>query len=62
MTVQPSRFVAGRPTWQAVWNEWLPRSGHLPVHGPEFEVYGEGFDPRTGPGGIEVWTAIQPPA
>lgn len=49
-------------TWQAIWNEWLPRSGHVPVHGPEFEVYGEGFDPRTGAGGIEVWTAIQPPA
>jgi predicted transcriptional regulator YdeE len=40
-------------TWQAIWNDWLPRSGRVPVHGPEFELY-RGSDV------IEVWSPIQP--
>ncbi len=49
-------------TWQAIWNDWLPRSGYTPVDGPEFELYREDFDPRTGTGGIEVWSPVLPPA
>jgi AraC family transcriptional regulator len=48
------------PPRQAIWNDWLPRSGWRPVDGPEFEVYGERFDPRTGRGVIEVWSPVQP--
>lgn len=51
-----------RDTWQAIWHHWLPRSGYTPVHGPEFEVYGERFDPRTREGTVEIWTPVQPPA
>jgi AraC family transcriptional regulator len=47
-------------TWLAIWNEWTPRSGRIPVHGPEFEVYGERFDPATGTGVIEIWSPVQP--
>lgn len=47
-------------TWDAVWNGWIPRSGHRPAHTPEFEVYDERFDPRTGSGVIEVWASIEP--
>jgi AraC family transcriptional regulator len=46
-------------TWQAIWNEWLPRSGWRPVGGPEFELYGERFDRRTGQGVIEVWSPVR---
>jgi AraC family transcriptional regulator len=35
-------------TWEAIWHEWLPRSGRVR------------FDPRTGLGGIEVWSPIEP--
>jgi AraC family transcriptional regulator len=45
-------------TWAAIWNEWLPRSGYQPANTPEFEVYDEGFDFRTGSGVIEVWASI----
>lgn len=45
-------------TWNAIWNEWLPRSGYQPANTPEFEVYGEGFDFRTGSGVIEIWASI----
>jgi AraC family transcriptional regulator len=47
-------------TWDAVWNDWIPRSGHQPAHTPEFERYDERFDPRTGTGVIEVWASIIP--
>lgn len=40
-------------TWEAIWNDWLPRSGRAPVDGPEFELYG-------GSEVIEVWSPIQP--
>ena len=50
-----------RNTWDAIWHEWLPRSGCTPADGPEFEVYGEGFDPETGTGRIEIWSPVQPP-
>ena len=45
-------------TWQAIWNDWLPRSGYRMANGPEFEVYDARFDPRTGTGLVEVWTSI----
>ena len=49
-----------RETWDAIWNDWLPRSGYVPVDGPEFAVYDDRFDVRTGTGGIEIWSPVQP--
>lgn len=49
-----------RATWQAIWHDWLPRSGRIPVHGPEFERYGADYDPATGLGRIEIWSPVQP--
>jgi AraC family transcriptional regulator len=46
-------------TWDAIWNDWLPRSGHQTAHAPDFEVYDERFDPRTGSGEIEIWVPIE---
>ncbi|HEX6373969.1 MAG TPA: GyrI-like domain-containing protein [Longimicrobium sp.] len=47
-------------TWDAIWNEWLPRSGYRLANTPEFELYDARFDPRTGAGVIEVWASILP--
>lgn len=58
----PGHVSTLQTTWDAIWHEWLPRSGLQPVDGPEFEVYGERFDPDTGLGGIEVWSPVQPVA
>lgn len=56
----PGHVSTLRQTWDAIWHHWLPRSGCVPVDGPEFEVYGAGFDVGTGTGGIEIWSPVQP--
>jgi AraC family transcriptional regulator len=48
-----------RRTWNTIWNQWLPRSGHEAADAPDFERYGEDFDPRTGMGSIEIWIPLQ---
>ena len=45
-------------TWQAIWNHELSSAGHKATDGPAFERYGQGFDPRTGRGGLEIWVPI----
>ncbi|MDH5254921.1 MAG: GyrI-like domain-containing protein [Gammaproteobacteria bacterium] len=47
-----------RETWQRILQEWLPDGGHESAHKPDFEVYGPGFDPGTGLGGVEIWISI----
>lgn len=47
-----------RSTCVAIWNRWLPESGHKAVDAPFFERYGAAFDPRTGMGGAEIWIPI----
>lgn len=49
-----------RHTWFTIYNKGLPESGYkIAVGAPEFERYGEEFDPRTGMGGVEIWIPIQ---
>jgi AraC family transcriptional regulator len=48
-----------RSTWLTIWNAWLPDSGHQLVDAPDFERYGQEFDPRTGTGGLEIWVPIE---
>jgi AraC family transcriptional regulator len=47
-------------TCDAIERQWLPRSHfHHPENSPDlFERYGEGFDPKTGTGDIEIWVSI----
>jgi AraC family transcriptional regulator len=47
-----------RQVWFTIFNKWLPESGHQISEGPEFERYGEEFDPVKGTGGFEVWIPI----
>ena len=51
-------------TVDTIWRQWFPGSGHeiaaAATGAPNFfERYGEGFDPRTGMGDVEVWIPIQ---
>jgi len=48
-----------RKTWGAIWNAWLPESGHEAADAPNFERYGEEFDSVTGMGGLEIWLPIK---
>ncbi len=48
-----------RNTMRAIWNEWLPQSGHEVADAPTLERYGPEFDPQTGSGGLEIWIPIK---
>jgi len=48
-----------RGTWNAIWNGWLPQSGHVAADAPLFERYDERFDPHNGSGGVELWVPIK---
>ena len=53
-----------RDTVKAVFEQWLPDSGHevaeTSPEEPDFlECYGAEFDPESGMGGIELWIPIQ---
>ena len=44
-----------RRTWNAIIEQWLPASGLQMADAPDFERYGESFDPLKGTGGVEIW-------
>jgi AraC family transcriptional regulator len=48
-----------RRVWSTIWNQALPASGYQAAEGPEFERYGEEFNPLTGNGGFEIWIPIK---
>jgi len=48
-----------RGTCHAIWTKWLPESGVEVADAPDFERYGEEFDPRTGSGGLEIWIPVK---
>lgn len=43
----------------AIWNDWIPFSGHKPSPKPCFEKYDESFNGETGMGGMEIWVPIE---
>jgi len=47
-----------RSTFTAIWDTWLPQSGHKAADAPFFERYGETFSPDTGLGGVDLWIPI----
>jgi AraC family transcriptional regulator len=55
----PGHIAGIRRTWSTIWTSWFPASGHEPADGPNFERYGENFDPQTGNGGVEIWIPIR---
>jgi len=46
-------------TWDAIFSEWLPRSGRRSAQTPDFEVYDERFDGASGTGEIELWVPVE---
>jgi len=48
-----------RRSWSTIWNRWLPNSGHEAADAPDFERYGETFDPVRGTGGVEIWVPLK---
>jgi AraC family transcriptional regulator len=48
-----------RRTVNTIWNHWLPASSLRAADAPNFERYGENFDPLTGKGGFEIRVPIK---
>ncbi|MFQ5610235.1 MAG: GyrI-like domain-containing protein [Woeseiaceae bacterium] len=46
-------------TWQAILNDWLPASGRTPANSPDFEFYGDEYDPVTASGLVEIWLPVE---
>jgi AraC family transcriptional regulator len=46
-------------TFAAIWNQWLPESGHQAAESPSFELYPEDFDPQANPTGVEIWAPVK---
>lgn len=46
-------------TVYTIWNKWLPTSGHTHADAPDFELYDERFDGRTGKGVVEIWLPVE---
>jgi predicted transcriptional regulator YdeE len=47
------------PTYHKIMNEWLPANGYVPGDGPDFEYYGEEFDPETVNGILYIYFPIK---
>jgi AraC family transcriptional regulator len=67
LRITPQRYVvfthtehisAIRGTWNSIWNDWLPKSGHTVADAPFFERYDKNFNPQTGNGDVELWIPI----
>lgn len=48
-----------RSTWHTIFSQWLPESGHEFADAPDFERYGETFDPHTGTGDVTIWVPLK---
>ncbi|MEO8685209.1 MAG: AraC family transcriptional regulator [Devosia sp.] len=50
---------AMRRTAYTIWAHYLPQSTLEPIDAPNFERYGDQYDPQTGNGTVEVWVPIR---
>lgn len=48
-----------RDTVYAIWNDYLPRCAHRAQAAPDFERYGDAFDPVTNEGDVEIWVPVE---
>ncbi|MEM7446206.1 MAG: GyrI-like domain-containing protein, partial [Pseudomonadota bacterium] len=46
-------------TVHTIWNHALEEAGLTVANSPDFELYDDRFDPKTGNGGLEVWIPIK---
>lgn len=47
-----------RRTWKAIFGMWSQNTKYKLVDAPQFERYGENFDPETGNNDIEIWIPV----
>ncbi len=47
-----------KPTLQHIFGTWLPNSGYKLAHSPDYEYYGERFDPETKSGEIDFYVPV----
>ena len=47
-----------RRSWKTIFGEWLSQTERKLADAPQLERYGEGFDPQTGLGDIEIWIPV----
>lgn len=68
LTLQPTTYAIFthddhvtqiRKAYEAIWNDWFPKSGKTPAEAPGFERHNDTFDPRTGNGGVTIWIPIR---
>jgi AraC family transcriptional regulator len=45
--------------WRHIWHTWVNISGHAVASGPNYEFYGEDFNPQAGTGTVEIWLPIK---
>lgn len=45
-------------SWQAIFGQWAPTSGHALRETPTFERYGPAYDPVKAEGDTEIWVPI----
>jgi AraC family transcriptional regulator len=50
--------TAFKAMWKAIFGDWLPGSGYEIAQAPDFERYGEAFDPARGEGLLEIWVPV----
>lgn len=46
-------------TYRQIWNETLPAAGRVVADAPILERFNQGFDTRTGEGGVQLWIPLE---
>lgn len=55
----PGNVASIKTTWMTIFTKWMPECGLKMVQTPDFELYKEDFDGRTGEGGVEIWIPVE---
>lgn len=50
--------TAIKRTYEAIWRDWLPKSGRKPADGPTLERMDRRFDAASGMGTLEIWLPL----
>lgn len=48
-----------KQTFEAIWRDWLPKSGREPAMGVTLELMDQRFDGATGNGIVEIWVPLK---
>jgi AraC family transcriptional regulator len=48
-----------KQSYEAIWRDWLPKSGREPAMGVTLERMDQRFDGATGNGIVEIWVPLK---